>query len=130
MWTQFSLLVQIEIYEDQKGEFVCRNQGLMIIPTPASGAHDQRNMLAMTTSLGYAFLDGRYYKINIQNLLSSVVRHAWRTVQRTCIWHHLWCKRCTMWMIVRNVKKDVKNLCDDSGKIILQLWKEHDKRLE
>ena len=27
----------IEMYEDQKGEFVCRYQGLMIIPTPAYG---------------------------------------------------------------------------------------------
>ena len=60
MWTQFSLLVPNEMYEFQKGEFVCKNQGLMIIPTPASGAYDQKSMLVMVPSLRYAFLDGRY----------------------------------------------------------------------
>ena len=60
---------QYELYEDHKGAFVRRNQGLMIIPTLASGAHDQKNILAMMTSLRYAFLDGRYYKKYCKSLV-------------------------------------------------------------
>ena len=129
MWTQFSLLVLNEMYEDQKGEFVCKNQGLMIIPTPASGAYDQKSMLAMVTSLRYAFLDGRYYHINNQNLLCSMMRPAQRAVQRICIWHHCWCKGCNwMWMILCNVEKDIKNLWNNGGKLILQLQKEQQQQ--
>lgn len=36
--------------------------------------YDKTKMLAMMTSISYAYLDGRHYKINIQNLLSSITR--------------------------------------------------------
>lgn len=85
----------------------------MIIPIPASGAYDQKKMLAMMTSLRYAFPYGRCYNISTQILLSSMGDMHWEQYREFVFDITDDVKGCNwMWTMIWNVEKDLKNLCN------------------